>query len=95
MAYFAARRYPDSIEAFIHLSAMDARQHAFVAASYGWLGDRTAAAGHVARVKELDPGFDLGAFLATMHYANDDDLQHLREGLARAGIPAPGDGNPP
>ena len=30
------------------------QQHAFVAACYGWLGDRTAASAHVARVRELD-----------------------------------------
>jgi adenylate cyclase len=85
-AHFAARQYGKAIEAFMHLSAMDVQQHAFVAACYGWLGDRTAAAAHVARLHELDPAFDLEKFLATMHYANESDLRHFREGLTKAGV---------
>jgi adenylate cyclase len=85
-AHFTARQYGEAIEAFMHLSAMEVLQHAFVAACYGWLGDRTAAAAHVARVRELDPEFDVEAFLATIHYDNEEDLQHLRDGLAKAGI---------
>jgi adenylate cyclase len=86
-AHFTARQYGQAIESFMRLSAMDAQQHAFVAACYGWLGDRTAAAAHVARLRELDPGFDPEKFLRTTHYANESDLQHLREGLVKAGIP--------
>ncbi len=85
-AHFSARKYAEAIEAFMHMSAMDVLQHAFVAASYGWMGDSTAAAAHVARIRARDPGFDLDGFLATMHYADDADLEHLREGLVRAGI---------
>ena len=64
---------------------MDVPQHAFVAASYGCIGDRTAGEAHVARLRELDPQFSVGNFLETMHYANPSDLQHLRDGLAKAG----------
>jgi adenylate cyclase len=87
-AHFAARQYGKSIEAFMHLSAMDVTQHSYVAACYGWLGDRTAAAAYAARLRELDPGFGLEKFLKTMHYANESDLQHFREGLTKAGVPA-------
>ena len=85
-AHFAARQYGEAIEAFMHMSKMDVLQHAFLAASYGWLGDRTAAGAHVERVRALDPAFDLETFLGTMHYASDDDLRHLREGLEKAGF---------
>ncbi|MGE0579956.1 adenylate/guanylate cyclase domain-containing protein [Reyranella sp.] len=85
-AHFVGRQYAQAIEAFMHLPAMDAQQHAFVAACYGRLGDRTAASAHVARLRELDPALDPPTLLATMHYANDADLQHLREGLAKAGF---------
>ena len=37
-------------------------------------------------LRELDPALDPPTLLATMHYANDADLQHLREGLAKAGF---------
>jgi adenylate cyclase len=85
-AHFVGRQYAQAIEAFMHLSTMDAQQHAFLAACYGWLGDRTAATAHVMRLRELDPELDLQKFLATMHYANEADLQHLREGLVKAGM---------
>jgi adenylate cyclase len=85
-AHFTARQYGPSIEAFMHLSTMDVQQHAFVAACYGWLGDRTAAAAHVAQIRAADAAFDPEALLGTMHYANVADLEHLREGLSKAGV---------
>jgi adenylate cyclase len=85
-AHFVGRQYTQAIEAFMHLSTMDAQQHAFVAACYGWLGDRTAASAHVTRLRQLDPELSLETFLATTHYANEADLQHLREGLEKAGM---------
>jgi adenylate cyclase len=89
-ARFAARQYAEAIEDFMHLPAMDAPQHAFVAAAYGWLGDRTAAQAHAARIRALNPEFDLAGFLGTMHYARESDLAHLREGLEKAGVTAGG-----
>lgn len=85
-AYFVARRYADAIECFMRLSTMDASQHAFVAASYGWLGDVTAASAHVARILALDPKFELESFLRTLHYAEESDFQHIRDGLVKAGL---------
>lgn len=85
-AHFAARQYPEAIGAFMRLSATDQTHHAFLAAAYGWLGDRTAADAHAGRVRALDPAFGTQAFLATMHYARPEDLAHLREGLERAGL---------
>ena len=85
-AHFTARQYAEAIEAFMRLSATDNIHHAFLAASYGWLGDKTAAAAHTARVRALEPEFDLERFLSTMHYANETDLQHFREGLLMAGV---------
>jgi len=84
-ALFTARQYAEAIEAFMHLSAMAVLQHAFVAASYGWLGDKTAAGAHADRVRALDPDFTAESFLGTMHYSDPKDLQHLREGLEKAG----------
>lgn len=85
-AHFAARRYGEAIEAFMHLSTMDSVQHAFAAACYGWLGDELAAAAHLGKIRTLDPQFDLDSFIATLHYAQESDVQHVREGLLKAGI---------
>ncbi|RUV55986.1 adenylate/guanylate cyclase domain-containing protein [Mesorhizobium sp. M5C.F.Ca.IN.020.29.1.1] len=85
-AHFAARQYGEAIEAFMHLSTMDSVQHAFAAACYGWLGDEIAAAAHLAKIRTLDPQFDLDSFIATLHFAQESDVQHVREGLLKAGI---------
>lgn len=85
-AHFAARQYHEAISAFMRLSAPDFSHHAFLAGAYGWLGDGTAAAAHAARILALEPGFTLGGFLDTMHYARAEDLHHLCEGLERAGV---------
>ena len=70
----------------MRLSTTDHTHHAFLAASYAWMGDQTAAGAHVARIRVLDPNFDLEAYLATLHYKDDADLAHHRDGLLKAGI---------
>ena len=84
-AHFAARQYAEAIEAFMRLSATDHTHHAFLAAADAWLGDSVAAAAHVDRILMLEPGFSVANFLATMHYAKATDLQHLHDGLLKAG----------
>lgn len=80
-AHFTAHEYPEAIEAFMHLSKMDANQHAFVAAAYHWLGDRTAASAHLAQIDKVDPEFTIDALVSTLHYENEADLHHLVDGL--------------
>jgi len=84
-AYFVGRQYAKAIEAFMHATSFDVQQHGFLAASYAWLGDTTAATAHVARMRQLDCELDLEKFLATMHYSREHDLLHLKEGLQKAG----------
>ncbi len=85
-AHFTGRQYAEAIEAFMHLSATDHTHHAFLAASYAWLGDATAAKAHADRTRELDPAFSIDTFLSTLHYHEPDDLEHCREGLVKAGL---------
>lgn len=84
-AHFAAHQYGEAIEAFMHLSVMDYVQHAFVAGCYGWLGDEIAAAAHMKKVRTLLPEFGVESFLATLHYTEQSDVAHLREGLEKTG----------
>jgi len=85
-AHFTARQYSEAIESFMRPSSMDSGQHAFVAAAYGQLGDRTAAGAHAERIRALHPAFTVVDFLATLHYSNDGDNQHLSKGLEAAGF---------
>lgn len=85
-AHFSAKQYHEAIEAFMRLSATDHTHHAFLAAAYAWLGDKTAAGAHADRIRALAPEFAVTDFLGTMHYADTSDLEHLRQGLERAGV---------
>jgi adenylate cyclase len=84
-AYFVGRQYPQAIEAFMRMASLDVQHQGFLAASYALLGDSIAAAAHVSRMRELDRAFGLEQFLATMHYAREQDLALLKEGLQKAG----------
>jgi adenylate cyclase len=85
-AQFVAHQYAKAIESFLRMASLDIQQHAFLAASYGWLGDATAASAHVARLRELDPTLEPDKFLGTQHFVRNEDRQHLREGLQKAGF---------
>ncbi len=84
-AYFVGRQYAKTIEAFMRITSLDLQAHGFLAASYALLGDGVAAGAHVARMRALDPAFGLPQFLATMHFAREQDLALLKEGLEKAG----------
>ncbi len=92
IAHFTARQYTEAIEAFMRLAATDYTHHAFLTAAYAWLGDKTAASAHVARIQALNPDFDLETYLSTLHYKDSADLQHHREGLLKAGVEVSSDG---
>lgn len=84
-AYFVGRQYGQAIEAFMHMTNLEALQHGFLAACYAWSGDKTAAGAHLGRMRDPNGTLDLEQFLATMHFARGEDLRHLREGLLGAG----------
>jgi adenylate cyclase len=87
-AQYTARAYADAIESFSKLTAPDYSHHAFLAASSAQLGDRTAASAHAREVLQLQPTFTAQTFLETLHYRRPSDSEHVREGLAKAGLPA-------
>ena len=86
-AQYTARLYADAIASFSKLTAPDHTHHAFMAAAAAQLGDRTAAAAHAREATQRQPDFTVEAFLATMHYRQPSDVEHLREGLIKAGLP--------
>ena len=87
-AYYVARRYAEAIEALTRMSSHDGQQHALLAVSHAQLGDAQAADAHARKVLGEDPGFSVEQFLKTLHYKSESDLEHHREGLLKAGLPA-------
>ncbi|KIC34513.1 adenylate cyclase Cya3 [Leisingera sp. ANG-S5] len=61
------------------------RRH--LAACYGQLGDRTAAAQECGRILQLEPGFSVSRIRSTLPFAKEEDLEHYCDGLRRAGLP--------
>ena len=86
-AQYTARHYADAIQSFSKLIAPDHTHHAFLAASSAQIGNRTAAAAHVREVLQRQPTFTVQSYLETLHYQQPSDIEHLREGLAKAGLP--------
>jgi adenylate cyclase len=86
-AYFVARRYPEAIEAFKHISSPDQTHHAFLAACYAQLGDAVTANGHAAEVLRHAPDFRASRYLTSLHYKDNVDVGHHRDALLRAGLP--------
>jgi adenylate cyclase len=87
-AYFVAHRYGEAIDAFKRLSTPDHLHHAFLAACHAQLGDKTQTQSHAKEVLKRQPDFTVEAYLSTMHYKRPEDLEHHRESLLKAGLPA-------
>ncbi len=87
-AQYTARSYADAIQSFSKLTAPDHTHHAFLSASSAQLGNSTAAAAHAREVLQREPTFTVEGYLGTLHYKQPSDLEHMREGLAKAGLPA-------
>jgi adenylate cyclase len=87
-AYFTARRYAEAAEAYKRLATPDQAQNAFLAAATAGQGDLAAARACADRVLAAQPNFTVADYLATLHYRNEADREHLREKLLQAGLPA-------
>jgi adenylate cyclase len=88
-AWFVARRYPEAIEAFKRITAPDQFHHSFLAASFAQLGDAGSMKLHAQKVLALNPAFTWSATLMpVLHYQHDRDLEHHRESILKAGLPA-------
>ncbi len=87
-AQFTARAYADAIQSYSRITAPDHAHHAFMAAASAHMGNTTAASAHAREVLTRAPDFTVTAFLATLHYSREEDREHCREGLLKAGLPA-------
>ena len=87
-AQYAARLYPDAIQSLGRISKLAPAHHAILAAASAQTGDSASAAAHRREILKQAPDFTVAAHLATQHYQRESDLQHYREGLLAAGLPA-------
>jgi adenylate cyclase len=86
-AFFVARRYGEAVAAFSRITAPDHLHHAFLAACHAQLENQPAARTHAAEVMRREPAFCVENYLNTLHYKRDEDREHHREALIKAGLP--------
>jgi adenylate cyclase len=86
-AYFVARRYREAAEAFARITQPDPGQLAMLAACRAASGNTPAAQALVSALLARAPDFTVAANLSMQHYQRDEDREHHRAMLVRAGVP--------
>ena len=86
-AYFVARRYAESAEALHRISAPDIVQQALLTAAHAQLENDETAQALSAKLLEREPHFRISAHLAGQYFKREEDRDHYRAALRKAGLP--------
>ena len=87
VALFQARRHREAIEAFSEVAQPPWWCRCYLAACFAHLGIPVEARRHVAEVLRLKPDFSMTDIERTEPYQNSADIEHLEDGLRKAGLP--------
>ncbi len=87
VALFQARRYEKTIQVLNRLPRLARWNHYYLAASYAHLDQIERARASGAEIQQLLPGFSLGQVGLTETFKDQADMDHLLEGLRKAGLP--------
>jgi tetratricopeptide (TPR) repeat protein len=87
LALYHLRRYADAASDFARASAGPAFVDRFRAACYAQLGQLEEARAIAADALKRDPDFSLRAFALVEPYKSHADLDHMIEGMRKAGLP--------
>lgn len=83
---FDLGRYVEAVQALEPLPPHYSSGSLYLAAGYAYLGDDSAAARAIVRLKDLRPELSLRHVARVIVYAEDSARQHFFEGLRRAGL---------
>lgn len=86
--YYLLERYDDAVEAVRRMEAPRLDHRLYLAASYGQLGAKEAAAEEVEAILSARESLTADSFLSSLPFQRGDDRQHLRSGLLQAGLPS-------
>jgi TolB-like protein/Tfp pilus assembly protein PilF len=86
-AYMTARRYDDAIKAFERSITMPYWVRAYIAACHAYMGRMTQAKEWAADALRLKPGFSTTGNASKEPFRHQRDVDHLVDGLRKAGIP--------
>lgn len=84
---YVARDDAGVIDVFGRLSGPRSFTHAIAAAAYANLGDDRASRGQAIATMTLFPNFTISALLSRDPFRHDEDRDHYRDGMLRAGLP--------
>jgi adenylate cyclase len=86
-ALYAARRYPEALDAFKQIQSPRHTHIADMAACSAQIGDTTAAEARATDVMRLKPNFSAISYVTELPYREASDRAHHHEGLVKAGLP--------
>jgi adenylate cyclase len=86
-ALYATRRYEEAAAQYRQSPFVRYEPQADLAACYAQLGDEAQARAHAREALRLNPAFSIASYLGQLRYRRDEDRDHHREGLAKAGLP--------
>jgi adenylate cyclase len=86
-AHFMARQYEDAISALNRSTMMPYWAHVYLAAACAFAGRPEEAKRHADEVLRLFPTYSVSRDAAREPYKRPSDLEHLIEGLRKAGLP--------
>ena len=86
VTYFNARRYDDALCAFGRCTSPPAWVRAYAAASHACTGQLDAAHDQIEKIAAEAPTFSASDLVRKEPYKKSADLQHLADGLRRAGF---------
>lgn len=84
--YYTAKRYAEAISATGYIESPVILQLAFLAASHARVEDHTQAEHCVALAMRQNPDLTINNLMTLQHYSREEDIQHFRDGLYKAGF---------
>ena len=87
LSFFGVHRYEEAIRAFLRVPVLRYSHLAYMAACNAYLAVSNKTIIQKKKVLEMKPDFKVSDFLTTLFYRNQEDRDHLIEGLLKAGFP--------
>jgi adenylate cyclase len=87
LALYQLRRYADATRAFERATARQPYVDRYIAACYAQQGRMEEARACAARAMQMEPRFTLRVWVRIEPYESDADLQHMCDGMVKAGLP--------
>jgi TolB-like protein len=87
IALFQARRHKDAIESFSEIAQPHWWNRCYLTACYAHLNMTGDAHAHAAEILRIKPDFSVRDVERTEPFQDPTDLEHLKDGLRKAGLP--------